>query len=799
MSDADLKDARSRLEGISCASRVVRAESVLKAVPSVEVAVANPSTETVDESFAVPEKSADLAATLAKVGYPVQDAVLSLSVEEMTCAACTERVERVLKAQFGVKDAVVNLALRRVRVVLWAGAAVDKGALITALGKAGYVAHVLQEAMTHDPASEVRSLTRETVVAAVLTLPVFITEMGGHWLPAFHHWLMDVTGTWFFLLQFVLATLVLVFPGRRFFVKGIPALIRGAPDMNSLVVLGTGSAWVYSIVVTFAPALLPTEARVVYFEATAVIVVLILLGRTLEARVRGRAGAAIARLVRLQPWVARLEDGGEVPVSALLPGMRVVVMPGERVPVDGCVVSGTSAVDESMLTGEPLAVVKGVGDVVTGGTVNSTGGLVVEVTAVGQATVLSRIVALVEEAQGAKLPVQELVDRVTLWFVPVVMGIAALTVFVWLVAGGGVAHALVAGVSVLIIACPCAMGLTTPVSILVGTGRAAELGVLFRKGDALQRLSEVQLVAFDKTGTLTEGHPVVTDVVGDVLGMAAAVEARSEHPLAAAVLAEASSRGLIVERAEGFEAVPGYGARAVVGGVMVSVGSARMFSVVPDALVKMGERFAGEGKSLLYVGYGEDAVGLIAVVDSVKRTTVAALAALRELKLEVVMITGDNAVTAQAIARRIGVDRVEAGVLPEGKGEVVKALSTRVAFVGDGINDAPALAVADVGLAMGTGTDVAIEAGDVVLMTGDPVGVVNAVRISRAVMRNIRQNLLWAFGYNVALIPVAAGVLVPVGGPHFSPILAAGARGLASVFVLTNALRLRMLKGALTA
>ncbi len=795
MLDTLTETARFRLDGMTCASCVARAERVLKAVPGVEAAAVNLSTETADVRFAAPATREAMAVALAKAGYPAREVTLGLSVEGMTCAACTGRVERVLRAQPGVKDAVANLALRRATVTLWDGAQVDKAALIAAVTKAGYAAQVLEEAAPHDPAAEVRSLARETVIAAVLTLPVFVAEMGGHLVPAFHHWLMGVAGAWLFPVQFLLATLVLAFPGRRFFVKGVPALLRGGPDMNSLVAVGTGAAWAFSTVVTFAPALLPEGSRVVYFEAAAVIVVLILLGRTLEARARGRAGAAIARLVRLQPRMARLEDGAEVPVSALVPGMRVVIRPGERVPVDGRVVSGASAVDEAMLTGEAVPVAKAAGDTVTGGTVNGTGGLVVEVTAVGSATVLARIVALVEEAQGTKLPVQEVVDRVTLWFVPVVMGIAALTVAVWLVAGAGAAQALVAGVSVLIIACPCAMGLATPVSILVGTGRAAELGVLFRKGEALQRLSGVRLVAFDKTGTLTEGHPVVTDVLGDVLGHAAAVEAGSEHPLAAAVLAEAATRGVTVEKAEGFEAVPGYGARAVVGGVAVSVGSARMFAVVPEALAQAGTRFAAEGKSLLFVGYGAEAAGLIAVADPVKRTTDAALAALRALGLEVAMITGDNAATAAAIAGRIGISNVRAGVLPDGKGAAIRALGAGVAFVGDGINDAPALAAAEVGLAMGTGTDVAIEAGDVVLMTGDPLGVANAVRISRAVMRNIRQNLVWAFGYNAALIPVAAGVLVPFGGPQLSPMLAAGAMGLSSVFVLTNALRLRLVKG----
>ncbi|MCZ8088724.1 MAG: heavy metal translocating P-type ATPase, partial [Rhodobacteraceae bacterium] len=709
-----------------------------------------------------PAQPAALAAALAKAGYPVRETTVVLGVEGMTCAACTGRVERVLRAQPGVKEAVANLALRRATVTLFEGGA-GAEALAAAVTKAGYTAAPLEASGAHDPVVEQRRLARETGLAAALTLPVFVVEMGGHLLPAFHHWLMGVVpmqALW--VAQFLLVTLVLLGPGRRFFAKGVPALLRGSPDMNALVAMGTGAAWAYSTVVTFAPALVPAPSRAVYFEAAAVIVVLILLGRFLEARARGRAGAAIARLVGMQPRQARLEDGTEVPVSALVPGMRVLVRPGERVAVDGVVAAGASAVDEAMLTGEPVPVSKGAGDAVTGGTVNGTGALVVEVRAVGAATVLARIVALVEEAQGTKLPVQAVVDRVTLWFVPVVMGIAVMAFAGWLLAGQAVAAALVAGVSVLIIACPCAMGLATPVSILVGTGRGAELGVLFRRGEALQRLAEVRVVAFDKTGTLTAGRPVVTELLGeDLLAEAAAVEAGSEHPLAGAVLAEAAARGIVLPVAEGFEAVPGRGARAVVGGRLVAVGSQRMFAEVPEDLVQAAARLAAEGKGLLFVGDGTVARGLIAVADPVKPSAVAALGALREMGLRVAMVTGDNAVTAAAIAARLGMEDVQAGVLPEGKGDAVRAMGAGVAFVGDGINDAPALAAADVGLAMGTGTDVAIEAGDVVLMAGDPRAVVDAVRVSRATMRNIRQNLIWAFGYNAALIPVAAGLLVP--------------------------------------
>lgn len=727
-------------------------------------------------------------------------AKINLSVEGMTCAACTGRVERVLKAQVGVVDAVANLVTRRAEVTV--SQAVDPVGLALAVSKAGYAATPLAQAVVHDPGAEQRALWRATALAAALTLPVFVIEMGGHFIPGFHmvlHGLIAQQNLW--LAEFVLVTLVLLGPGRRFFSKGLPALARGGPDMNSLVAVGSGAAWVYSSVVTFWPALIPQASRSVYFEAAAVIVTLILLGRSLEARARGRAGAAIARLVKLAPKTARrLVDGlvQEVEVASLLPGDRVQIRPGERIPADGLVVSGHSTVDESMLTGEPLGQEKLDGARLTGGTVNGTGAMVMQITEVGAATVLARIISMVEAAQGGKLPVQALVDRITLWFVPMVMAVAALTVLVWLIFGPGLAEALVAGVSVLIIACPCAMGLAVPVSILVGTGRAAELGILFRKGEALQRLESVRLVAFDKTGTLTMGRPVVQSVVGEahVLEIAAAVEAASEHPLAAAVAAEAARLGLQVAAVHGFQAVPGQGARALLDGVAVSVGSARMFPDLDAGLAEQAAAAQAKGQGVLFVGRDGKAIGMITVADPIKPSAQAAVAALQAAGVRVAMITGDAAATARAVAGVLGITEVHAGVLPAGKAAVIAGLGADVGFVGDGINDAPALAAAEVGFAMGTGTDVAIEAGDVVLMTGDPLGVVRALELSRATMRNIRENLLWAFGYNAALIPVAAGVLVPFGGPQLSPMLAAGAMALSSVFVLFNALRLRRFKGA---
>ena len=790
---ADQPDTlRFHLEGMSCASCVGRVERALKAVPGVVGASANFGTGEAVVQFRAPATPAAMAVALAGAGYPAVPQVVSLAVEGMTCAACTGRVERVLRAQPGVASAVANLATRRAQVTVWDRA--DPAALAAAVSRAGYKAAPLEDAAPPDAHAEERQLWREFAVAVVLTLPVFVAEMGGHLVPAFHHWLNGMIGLWpLWLAEFVLTTAVLAGPGRRFFSKGLPALARGGPDMNSLVAMGTLAAWGFSTLVVFVPELIPDASRSVWFEAAAVIVTLILLGRALEARARGRAGAAIARLVGLQPRVARLESGTEVPVGSLLPGMRIALRPGERVPVDGVVVTGASAVDEAMLTGEPLPVAKAPGDRVTGGTVNGNGALVVEVQAVGAATVLARIVALVEDAQGAKLPVQALVDRVTLWFVPAVMAIAAVTAVVWLVASGDVARALVAGVSVLIIACPCAMGLAVPVSILVGTGRAAELGVLFRRGDAMQRLAGVVVVGFDKTGTLTEGRPRVVAVQGPgwVLPMAAAVERGSEHPLAAAVLAAAAG-GEVLEASD-FVARPGYGAEATVRGARIAVGAARMFDSVPDSLAAKAAEAAARGESLLYLAKDGVVQGLITVADQVKPGAAAAVADLRALGVTAAMISGDTAAAAGAVAAALGINKVHAGVLPEGKLGIVRQIGG--AFVGDGINDAPALAAAEVGIAMGTGTDVAIEAGDVVLMRGDPRAVVSAVKISRAVMRNIKQNLAWAFGYNIALIPVAAGVLVPFGGPQISPMLGAGAMALSSVFVLSNALRLRGVRG----
>ena len=736
---------------------------------------------------------------------------VTLSIEKMHCGSCVGRVDRALAGVSGVQDVSVNLATETALVTGQGNGLV--GRLISAVEAAGYPAHVAEDAdydKQDQRDAEALALNRRVILAAVLGLPVFILEMGGHTVPTFHHLIHQTIGqqaSW--IIQAALTTMVLIGPGRSFYTDGLPALFRGAPDMNSLVAVGTLAAYFYSLTVLFVPEVLPVAARAVYFEAAAVIVVLILVGRWLEARAKGRTGAAISSLLRLQPKMAQvLQDGKpvEVAVAKLVPGDLILLRPGESAPVDGVVTSGQSHMDESMLTGEPMPVPKVQGDPVTGGTVNGNGSLTVKAIRVGKDTVLAGIVRMVQEAQGAKLPIQALVDRITLWFVPAVLGIAAVTVLVWLLVGPQpvLSYALVAGVSVLIIACPCAMGLATPTSIMVATGRAAERGVLFRKGDALQSLAEVDVIAFDKTGTLTEGEPVLhlfTPALGfdraETLGRVAAVEERAEHPVARAIVSAARGENLSFPPAENVTAQSGLGISGHVDGKDVTVGSDRLMrdiGVDVSTFDDAASQAAARGETVFFAAFDGQVAAMITVVDRIKPNAVSVLRALQGQGLKTVMITGDKAETAQTIANELGVTTVIAGVMPRGKVDAIAQLQSdgsKVAFVGDGINDAPALAAADIGIAIGTGTDVAIQSADVILMSGDLQGVQSAHHISTQAMRNIRQNLFWAFGYNTALIPVAAGVLFAPFGLLLSPMLAAGAMGLSSVFVLFNALRLR--------
>ena len=814
-SAAPLSTLSVPVQGMTCASCVGHVEKAISKVPGVTAVNVNLATERVDVTFSGAPDPAAVVRAVESAGYEVPEAELELGVDGMTCASCVAHVEKALKSVPGVSSAIVNLATEKVNVRYRSGVA-SVGSIDDAIRGAGYEPRRIETgegAVDREREARDREMTglrRALFIAALLTLPVFVLEMGSHLIPAVHDFVMGTIGmrtSWF--IQFALTTAVLFGPGLRFFRKGVPAILRGTPDMNSLVTVGTSAAWAYSVVATFAPGMLPPGTVNVYYEAAAVIVTLILLGRYLEAKAKGRTSEAIKRLVGLQAKTARVERDGktiEVPLSEVRAGDIVQVRPGEKVPVDGEVVDGSSYVDESMITGEPVPVAKSAGSQVVGGTINKTGAFSFRATKVGSDTLLAQIIRMVEQAQGSKLPIQAMVDKVTSVFVPIVMGVAALTFLIWLTFGPtpALTFALVNAVAVLIIACPCAMGLATPTSIMVGTGRAAELGVLFRKGEALQSLRDVEVVALDKTGTLTRGRPELTDLTpapgferDEVLALVASVEARSEHPIADAIVAAAEARGLTAQMPQSFEAIPGYGVSARVGEREVHVGADRYMAKLSHDVRTFAEearRLGGEGKSPLYAAIDGQLAAIIAVADPIKETTPEAIKALHDLGLKVAMITGDNRGTAEAVARQLGIDEVIPEVLPDGKVEAIHGLrggGRKVAFVGDGINDAPALAEADVGLAIGTGTDVAIESADVVLMSGDLRGVVNAIALSKATIKNIKQNLFWAFAYNAALIPVAAGALYPSYGLLLSPVFAAGAMALSSVFVLSNALRLK--------
>ncbi|MGI0526571.1 heavy metal translocating P-type ATPase [Rhizobium giardinii] len=804
------------IDGMSCASCVVRVEKAIAAIPGVASATVNLATERATVTYNEPVPTEAVLQAIEKAGYEPKLETRELGVEGLTCASCVSRVEKALKTVPGVKDASVNLATEKATLRIVSGT--PTLAVEDAVRAAGYaVRRVAADSPADDSEDrrdrETKRLTMSLALAAALTLPLVVLEMGSHFIPVIHDWVMDNVGMGNNLvIQFVLATVVLFGPGLRFFRKGVPTLLRWTPDMNSLVALGTSAAWGYSVVATFFPGVLPSGTSNVYYEAAAVIVTLILLGRYLEARAKGKTSQAIKHLIGLQAktaYVKRGEDFVEIEIGDVVLGDVVRIRPGEKVPVDGRVTDGASYVDESMITGEPLPVKKSAGDDVVGGTINKTGSFTFEATKIGSDTLLAQIIKMVEAAQGSKLPIQALVDRVTGWFVPAVIAAATLTFMAWLLFGPSPAltFALVNAVAVLIIACPCAMGLATPTSIMVGTGRAAELGILFRKGEALQTLRDVDVVALDKTGTLTKGKPELTDFVvsagfdrAETLRLVASLETHSEHPIAEAVVASARGESLALFEVLDFVAAPGYGVSGRIDGRTVLVGADRSMtkdgidiSSFSDQATALGDA----GKSPLYAAIDGRLAAIIAVSDPVKETTPQAIEALHALGLKVAMITGDNRRSAQAIASQLGIDEVVAEVLPDGKVEAVgklRAGGRKVAFIGDGINDAPALSEADIGLAVGTGTDIAIESADVVLMSGDLNGVPRAIAISKATIRNIRQNLFWAFAYNVSLVPVAAGVLYPVNGTLLSPILAAGAMGLSSVFVLANALRLRRFK-----
>jgi Cu+-exporting ATPase len=784
-------------------------------------------------------------------------AEIRFGVGGMTCANCSARVERVLGRLPGVIEATVNLATEQAQV-RYLPAMLAPDAIAAAVRGAGYEPRLEAEAAPGTPDD---GLGRDLRLGLAFTLPLLILAMGpmlwmplGHWLDARLGWRGQG------LLQMLLAAPVLFWAGRRFLSHGWAELRSLSPGMSSLVMLGGGAAFGYSTLVLLAPGSFPPGTAHFYFEATAVIVTLILLGKWLEGRAKGRASAAIRRLVELRPLTARVIRAGleqDLPLQAVNLGDRVIVRPGERVATDGEVESGESWVDESMLTGEPLPVARRPGDRLVGGTLNQTGVLQFRATSLGADTVLAQIIRMVEEAQGSKPPIQALADQIAAIFVPLVMAAALLTFAAWLAFGPAPAlhYAFVTAVSVLVVACPCAMGLATPTAILVGTGRAAELGLLFRSGPALERLAGIDTLVFDKTGTLTRGRPEVTEIIaldGDreaLLGLAAALERYSQHPLARAVVAAATEAGLAVSvtavgdggegikgslrtpaagvsldevpqaalsdagtiteadqaisdriaswQAEAIVTEPGLGLSGQVGGATVAIGSARYLEAMGIDLAPLASAIAeleAQGRSLIYLARAGQPLGLIGVADPLREGSSEAIASLKAQGFTTALVSGDHAAAVAVVARQTGIEETWAEVLPGGKAAIIKAMQAqgrRVAFVGDGINDAPALAQAEVGIALGTGTDIAVEAGDLVLMSQDPRAIPRAIALARRTLLIIRGNFFWAFAYNLLLIPLAAGALFPWSGWLLNPMIAAGAMSLSSLFVVGNSLRLR--------
>ena len=823
------QELRIGVGGLNCASCVARVERVIVDHPGVESAEVNLASGLAlvrFEQTSVPE----LLEAVRAAGYaPVTESV-TLGIGGLKCASCVAGVERRLRAVPGVLDVNVNLSIESAGVV-YLPATVSRERIAQTIRAAGYEVRLPDQPRESDETRQARELgrmRRDLLFAAALSLPLLLVSMGPMLLPGLHALMERLAPLVFWhWLEWLLATPVVFWSGRRFFSRGVKELAQLSPGMDSLVMLGSGAAYGYSLLALTLPQLFPAGSAHRYFEAAAVIVTLILLGRYLEAIAKGRTSQAIRRLLHLQPPTARVLDAEgetEIPAEAVVPGDVLLVRPGERLPVDGTLIEGASHVDESMISGEPVPVRKEPGDAVIGGTLNQTGAFRYRATHVGADSVLARIVQLVQEAQSGKPPIQRLADRIAAVFVPVVMGIAILTFGVWLWLGPEPAlnHAFVAAVSVLLIACPCAMGLATPTAILVASGRGAGLGLLFRQGAALETLARVDTVVFDKTGTLTEGRPTLTELTAfgldenAALALAASVEQYSEHPLGAAIVAAARARGLSLTEPSEVEARPGLGIRARVDGRMVVVGARRWMEEFGVDLSSVGAASAASAgnhaaeaaptaastkdsaSTPIYVAVDGKLIAVLGVSDPIKSGSREAIGRLAELGLDIALLTGDGRLTAESVARELGIGRVLAEVMPADKSAEIarlRAEGRRVAFIGDGINDAPALAQADVGIAIGTaigtGTDIAIESGSVVLMRGDPRGVADAVALARLTLRTIRLNFVWAYGYNVALIPLAAGVFWPFTGWLLDPMFAAGAMSLSSLFVVTNSLRLR--------
>jgi P-type Cu+ transporter len=800
------------LTGMSCANCAMSIERVVKKVPGVKEARVNFATEQASISFD-PEKVQiqNLLEKIRDAGYGVAKSSVEIPVTGMTCANCAMTIERTLKKKVpGVTNASVNFASERATVE-YIPTLTNLDEMIAAIEAAGYGAIRPDETLEGEDAEaaarriEIEDQTRKFLLGIVFTVPLFVLSMGRD-LGLLGPWAHDPWVSWLFL---ALATPVQFYTGRDYYTGGWKSLKNRTANMDVLVAMGSSVAYFYSL----ALLLFPSLGHHVYFETSAVIITLIKLGKMLESRTKGRTGGAIRKLMALRPKTATLlVDGKEtvVPLSRVQAGDTVLVRPGEAIPVDGVVLEGESSVDESMLTGESIPVTKRPNDNLAAGTINGEGLLKFEARKVGKDTALARIIRMVQEAQGSKAPVQALADRVASIFVPAVIGIALVTFSLWWVLGGEFVPAMIRMVAVLVIACPCALGLATPTAIMAGTGKGAEKGILFKNSEALEKATKLNTIVLDKTGTITVGKPFVVDLVvlspkikgeEELLMLTASAEKGSEHPLGRAIVAEAEKRGILLKDPQGFKSFRGAGVRAEIGEKEVLAGNPNWFG---ETGLKLGDhekevrRLQGQGKSVIVVALEKELSGLIAVADKVKPESGEAIDRLRKLNLEVIMLTGDNVQTAQAIASEVGIKEVFAEVRPDEKSLKIKELQSqgrKVGMVGDGINDAPGLAQADVGIAIGTGTDVAIEAGDVVLGSGNLMGVPRAIELSRSTMRTIRQNLFWAFFYNIILIPVAVGALypfsfLPIYLRQLHPILAAFAMAISSITVVSNSLRL---------
>jgi Cu+-exporting ATPase len=814
-----LKKVEIPITGMSCASCVAKIEKGLSKMSGISDAKVNFATEKATITFD-PSRvhMGNFVSTINDLGYEAGMEKITLPIHGMSCASCVKKVESALSGLEGVVRASVNFATERATVE-YIPAAVTMDDFRRAVKEAGYEVLEVETVGKEDIVdrekmareAEYRKLKRKFISGVILVIPVFLLA---YWRMLGLSNLVALSDKVNFYLQLIFQTPIQFWVGWQFYVGAWKTAKHKSADMNTLIAVGTSAAYLYSVLAVFLPWLFVAKGLMaeVYFDTAGAIIVLILLGRLLEARAKGQTSEAIKKLIGLQAKTAKVLRNGQemdVPVEEVVIGDLVIVRPGEKIPVDGVVKEGRSSVDESMITGESIPVEKNPGDQVIGATLNKMGSFMFEAVKVGKDTMLAQIIKMVEEAQGSKPPIARLADIIASYFVPAVIGIGIVTFIVWYFWGPAPAltYAVLNFVAVLIIACPCALGLATPTSIMVGTGRGAENGVLIRGGEALETAHKLKAIVMDKTGTLTKGEPSVTDIVQlnrftkeEILRYAASAEKGSEHPLGEAIVNRAKEENIPLISPENFRAIAGHGIEATIDGRLLLMGNAKLMKdkgIPLDGLGKRAEEFSNEGKTPMFVAIDQNPAGIIAVADTLKENSKGAVDALHKMGIEVAMITGDNRRTAEAIARQIGIDRVLAEVLPEDKANEVKKLQAegkKVGMVGDGINDAPALAQADVGIAIGTGTDVAIESSDITLISGDLRGIVTAIALSKATIRNIKQNLFWAFAYNTILIPVAAGVLFPFFGILLNPIYAAAAMGLSSVTVVSNALRLRRFK-----